>query len=92
MWLQQRAVVLGMPLPGAELSGTAVTNEVAQEAGHPWTTAGQPNSECFWEELAALRGAWMAPTTPGHSGHISACSTELTLPSWQIVIYAFRPC
>lgn len=53
----QDAVVLLIPLSGAEVSGTVVTAEVAQEAGRPWTMVVQPNSECFWEELAALRGA-----------------------------------
>lgn len=40
----------------AQLSATAVTDEVAQEAGHPGTMV-QPNSECFLEELGVLRGA-----------------------------------
>lgn len=53
----QCAVVLSVPLSGAEVSATVVTDEVAREAGHRWTMTVRPNSECFREELAAERGA-----------------------------------
>lgn len=73
---QQRAVVLLMPSSAAEVSGTAVTAEAAQEAGQPWTMVVQPNSECFWEELAAVWcltpcWPWAQRWHPPHQGTVA---------------------
>lgn len=83
-----RSLVLLSPMKGPEkqgISGPHQSNQTQSAFGKNWLL-------CVVLDTLLAMGPAMAPTTAGHSGHISACSTELTLPSWQIVIYAFRSC